>query len=227
MKAQDRCPTNTSPYKRLLTDQMRAHILTDQVDPALADMAALEKVSTGGGSLAQLYFGLGKLLEKEMERLKEKGDSAGLAKKQQSFLKFLNALAASKSGQTYDSLQWVGENMLKLGKAQEAAEVFKRIMDSFGKDEAFVTKSPEMIYRTSIKLAAALREQKQWSEAEEARGGAAPQGEGEGDRAANRRGHAPRSQSRSRRRQVERGVRLVEPDRPVAQHRPSQAPRVL
>ena len=67
-------------------------------------------------------FGLGKLLEKEMDTLKKHGDSAGLARTQGAYQKFLAALVSSKSGQTYESLQWAGENMLKLGHPKEAED---------------------------------------------------------------------------------------------------------
>ncbi|MDR3636162.1 MAG: tetratricopeptide repeat protein [Isosphaeraceae bacterium] len=151
-------PADTQPYKRLMADMLRAHVATDKVDLAMQDMASLEKV--GGGGLAQLYFGLGKLLEKEMDALKQKGDTAGFAKTQQNYLKFLRALAGSTSGQTYESLEWAGENMLKLGEAKEASEIFKdKILDKLKDLPA------DKVYRTNLKLANALREQRQWDEA--------------------------------------------------------------
>jgi tetratricopeptide (TPR) repeat protein len=151
-------PADTQPYKRIMAALLRAHVATDKVDLAMQDMAALEKV--GGGGLAQLYFSLGKLLEKEMDALKQKGDTAGFAKTQQNYLKFLRALAGSTSGQTYESLEWAGENMLKLGEAQEASGIFKDKIIEKIKDLP-----PDKLFRTNLKLANALRDQKQWTEA--------------------------------------------------------------
>lgn len=148
---------DTLPYKRLMADMLRCHVATDKVDLAMQDMASLEKV--GGGGLAHLYFSLGKLLEKEMDTLKQKGDTAGYNKTQQNYLKFLRALAASTSGQTYESLQWAGENVLKLGEAKEAAEIFNKVLTDIKDLPA------DKVFRTNLKLAHALRDQKQWTEA--------------------------------------------------------------
>ena len=149
---------------------LRAHVSDGQVDQALADMAALEKAggAGAGGSLTQLYFSLGKLLQKEMDRLKQTGNSVGLNKTQQAYQKFLSALASSKTGQTYDSLQWAGENMLTLNNAKEAADVFNRILATFGQDQAFLAQpgGNTRILRTRLKLAAALRGQRDFTAAE-------------------------------------------------------------
>ncbi|MFO0909378.1 MAG: tetratricopeptide repeat protein [Isosphaeraceae bacterium] len=161
--------TNTSgpALTRLTSTLLRTHISTNQVDLALADMAALEK--TGGGTnLTQLYFGLGKLLQSEMDALKKKGDSAGLSRTQQSYFKFLSALAASKSGQTFESLQWAGENMLAIGNAREAEGVFLRILETFGKEAAASSpgQPPDRLFRTRLKLSAAYRAQGKFAESE-------------------------------------------------------------
>jgi tetratricopeptide (TPR) repeat protein len=153
---------NPSPaYTRLLSDLLRAHVGANQVDRALADMATLEQSGGSDQDRAQLYFGLGKLLQKEMDRLKEKGDGAGLERTQTAYQKFLSALASSKTGQTYDSLKWAGENMLVLGNAQEAAEVFDAILEKYGKDEKFLAAEGGRgrIVWIQLKRADALREQ--------------------------------------------------------------------
>lgn len=156
-----------APFARLTANLLRAHIGNNQVELAMADMATLEKAG-GGSGLTQLYFGLGKLLEKEMEALKKKGDSAGLNKTRTSFQKFLGALAASKSGQTYESLQWAGEQMLTLGNPKEAEGVFNQILKTYEGDQKFlaVAGSGDRLLRTKLKLAAALRGGHKFGEAE-------------------------------------------------------------
>jgi cellulose synthase operon protein C len=162
----------TSPsgatFARLTADLLRAHIDTYRIDLAMADMAALEKAGGSAAEPTQLYLSLGKLLEKEMDALKKKGDSAGLNRASAAFLKFLTALAQSKSGQTYESLEWVGENMLTLGKPKEAEAVFHQILKTYENDPKFkaVTGSGEAILRTRLKLSAALRGERNFGEAE-------------------------------------------------------------
>ncbi len=160
---------NASPtYTRLMSNLLRAHVATSKVELALADMATLEKAGGSAQDRAQLYFGLGKLLQKEMDRLKEKGDSAGLERTQQTYQKFLTALASSKSGQTYESLRWAGENMLVLGNPKEAAGVFDSILEKYGKDEAFLSAEGGRgrIMWIQLKRATALREMGDVAEAD-------------------------------------------------------------
>jgi cellulose synthase operon protein C len=154
-------------YPRLMATLLRAHVAVSQVDLALADMAALEKTG-GGAGMTQLYFNLGKLLQKEMDALKKKGDTTGLKRTQQAYFKFLSALTASKSGQTYESLQWAGENMLNLGNATEAEAVFEQILKTYGKDDKFLAQpsAADKLLRTRLKLAAALRTAHNFGEAE-------------------------------------------------------------
>ena len=81
-----------------MSNLLRAHVATSKVDLALADMATLEKAGGSGTGPAQLYFGLGKLLQKEMDRLKEKGDSAGLNRTQQTYQKFFDRAGREQVG---------------------------------------------------------------------------------------------------------------------------------
>ncbi|WP_406697281.1 tetratricopeptide repeat protein [Singulisphaera sp. Ch08] len=160
---------STGPaFSRLMAALLRAHINAGQIEKAQADMAVLEKQG-GGANLAQLYFGLGKLLEAEMKVLKDKGDRAGLTKRQADYLKFLTALANAKSGQTYESLQWAGEQMLKIQNPGEAGKIFKRILETMGKDKAFLALegSGNLLLRTRIRYAEALRGQGDYTAAEE------------------------------------------------------------
>lgn len=165
--AKQQSDTSGPAFARLTASLLRAHIGASQVDRAMADMSALEKAG-GGGNLTQLYFGLGKLLQKEMDALQKKGDSAGLNRTRSAYLMFLNALAESKSGQTYESLEWAGENMLKLGKPADAEAVFNRVLKSFETDPKFQSAAgaADRVFRTRIKLCAALRGEKKFGEAE-------------------------------------------------------------
>ena len=47
----------------------------------------------------------------------------------QAYKTFLTTLADSKTGQTYESLQWAGEGLLTLDAYAEAEKVFRRVLD--------------------------------------------------------------------------------------------------
>lgn len=167
-KAAQQSGAASAALQRITAVLLRAHINAGQIEKAQADMATLEKLG-GSGNLAQLYFGLGKLLESEMKALKDKGDSAGLAKRQADYLKFLTALANAKSGQTYESLQWAGEQMLKIQNPRDAGKIFKQILETKGKDKAFLGQpnADNLLLRTRLKYAESLRSQGDYTAAEE------------------------------------------------------------
>jgi len=147
-------------FARLMEAQLKAYITSGQVEPAIASMKALEQ-SGGAASRAQLYFKLGKLLEKELDSLKQKKNTAALSRMHQAYKTFLTTLAESKTGQTYDSLQWAGEGLLTLDADPEAEKVFRRVLDEFTKDPEFLQQANgrAKLLRTRLKLAAALRGQ--------------------------------------------------------------------
>ncbi len=65
-------------YSRLMEAQLTAYIATNQVQQAIAIMKTLEKAG-GGASLTQLYLKLGKLLQKELDALRQKGNTRAFA----------------------------------------------------------------------------------------------------------------------------------------------------
>jgi cellulose synthase operon protein C len=153
-------------FARLMEAQLKAYITSGQVEPAIASMKTLEQ-SGGAASRAQLYFKLGKLLEKELDSLKQKKNAAVLSRMRQAYKTFLTTLADSKTGQTYDSLQWAGEGLLTLDADKEAEKVFRRVLDEFTKDPEFLQQpnGRSRLLRTRLKLAAALRGQKKFDDA--------------------------------------------------------------
>jgi tetratricopeptide (TPR) repeat protein len=147
-------------FARLMESNLLAQIKSGQVEGAIASMKELEQAGSTTGR-AQLYFKLGKLLEKELERLREKKDTVALEKMQQAYRSFLTALTDSKSGQSYESLQWAGESLLALDAGAEAEKVLKRVLnDSISNPEFLkLPGSKERILRTQLKIAGALRSQ--------------------------------------------------------------------
>ena len=120
-------------------------------------MKTLESIGGAGNSAAQLYYELGKLLEREMEALKKRNDRAGLERTQEAYQKFLKALVASKSGQTYQSLQWAGRQPAQARRGQGGrARSSTRILDVYAKDPQFL-KTPNAADRLLLRPAQAGR----------------------------------------------------------------------
>jgi len=153
-------------YSRLMEAYLLAQVNAGQVEPAIASMKAIEAAGADGNR-AQLYFKLGRLLEREMDRLRAKNDAQALEKTRESFRSFLAALTENKTGQTYESLQWAAESLLSLDAGSEAEAVLRRVLVEFGDDPNFLKQSGavEKVLRTKVKLAAALRVQKKFDEA--------------------------------------------------------------
>jgi TolA-binding protein len=146
-------------YSRLMEAQLMAFIGTNQVQQAIATMKTLEQAGGGAAGLTQLYLKLGRLLQRELDALKQKGSSAAYAQMHQSYKTFLTTLAEAKSGQTYESLEWAGESLLSLDAFKDAEDVLRRVLKDFTQDSQFLQQpSGKMsLLRTRLKLAAALR----------------------------------------------------------------------
>ncbi len=147
-----------APFARLMEANLLAQINSGQVELAIASMKALEQSGSTTGR-AQLYFKLGKLLERELSRLEEKKDGAELKAMRQAYHTFLTALAESKSSQTYDALEWAGESLLTLGAGADAEKVLRKVLADAIASPAFRDQpgGKEKVLRTKLKLAAALR----------------------------------------------------------------------
>lgn len=168
LTAAGKAPAIAAMLARALAIRLRGHVAVGQVDQAMGDMNALEQSGGAGGDRAQLYFELGKLLEREMEGLRKKNNAGALQRTQAAYRKFLSALAASKSGQTYESLMWAGTNLLKLGAADEAAEIFDQVLKAYREDAQFLARpgASQRILLVKIKQVSALRQKGALDEAE-------------------------------------------------------------
>lgn len=153
-------------YSRLMEAALSAYIAGNQVEKAIDSMKSLEQGGAATGKV-QLYFRLGKLLEREIDALRQKKDMATLGRLHKSYRTFLMTLAESKTNQTYDSLQWAGESLLRLESSQEAEKVFRRILTEFTQDPQFLQQAAgrSKLLRTKLRLAAALRNQSKFDEA--------------------------------------------------------------
>jgi tetratricopeptide (TPR) repeat protein len=145
-------------YARLIEANLLAQIHSGQVENAIASMKSLEQSGSSGGR-GRLYVELGKLLEKEMSRLRESKNTTALASTQQTYRSFLNAFRESQTEQNYDSLQWAGESLLTIDAGDDAAKALQAALDLAINDPAFQSRpdAKDKILRSKVKLAHAFR----------------------------------------------------------------------
>jgi cellulose synthase operon protein C len=153
-------------FAMLIEAQLKAYIVTGNVDAGIKAMQALEQAG-GAAGRAQLYFKLGKLLERELENVRAKKDTKALTELNRAYKTFLTTVAEAKTGQSYDSLDWAGSSLLSLDASQDAEKVFRRMLSDYSQDTQFMqqTGSQNRLIVTRIKLASALRGQKKFDEA--------------------------------------------------------------
>ena len=110
----------TAPLRAAtLSVLIRAHLAMGRPADAIAEMKALESASPSPAALTQLYYEMSKSLEAEVEAMEARSDPT-LATMRASYATFLDALAASEAGQSYESREWAAEAMLDLAEAGDA-----------------------------------------------------------------------------------------------------------
>ncbi len=155
-------------YARLMEAQLTAQITSNQAQQAIATMKTLEQAG-GRSNLTQLYLKLGRLLQRELDARRQRSTTTAFTQLQAAYKTFLTTLAGSKTGQTYESLEWAGESLLDLEAYQEAADVFQRVLKEFTQDSQFLQQpdARNHLLRTRLKLAAALRGQGELDQADQ------------------------------------------------------------
>lgn len=91
---------------------LRSYIGLQQIEPAIAEMKALEKV--GGEGNTTVFVQLGRQIKQELEGMPagQQRDAVMAA-----FDQFLGSLSRMQQGQTYSSLLWIGETYFGLTEA--------------------------------------------------------------------------------------------------------------
>jgi tetratricopeptide (TPR) repeat protein len=155
-------------YSRLMEAQLKAYIASGKIEPAIASMKSLEEAG-GAAGRAQLYYRLGKLIEQELDRLREKGNTASLTSMHRAYRTFLTTLVESKTGQTFESLVWAGRSLLNLDAYSEAEKVFRRVLTDYTQDPKFLQQSggPTRLLLVRLGLSASLRGQNRLDESED------------------------------------------------------------
>ena len=121
--------------------QLKAYIVTGNVNAAIGSIKALEEAG-GADGRAQLYVNLGKLLEKELENLRAKKNTKALASVSSAYKTILNTVAEGKPGQSFESLYWAGSSLLTLDAHPDAEKVFRRMLSEYSQDAQFLQRGP-------------------------------------------------------------------------------------
>ena len=147
-------------YTAGLSILLRSYLAAGEPAKATGVMTTLEKIAPSKATLTQLYFELGRSLKAELDTLQKAKNQDAYAKSLDAYKLFLQALAASQVGQSFESLLWAGESMLELKMAKPAAELLTKTIDTYSKDEAFLKQpdSANRLLRARLKLVAALRQ---------------------------------------------------------------------
>jgi tetratricopeptide (TPR) repeat protein len=147
-------------YTAGLSILLRSYLAAGEPTQATTVMATLERISPSKSALTQLYFELGRTLKAELENLESSNKGDAYKKTLDAYRQFLQALASSQVGQSFDSLEWAGESLLDLKLPKEAAELFERVLKTYAEDPAFLKQedSPNKLLRARRKLVSALRQ---------------------------------------------------------------------
>ena len=150
---------------RLMEAQLTAFIGTNQVQQAIATMKALDRPEAEPACPSSTSSSAGS--SRDARHAPTEGKLWGLCQMHLAYKTFLTTLAASKTGQTYESLEWAGESLVTLDANKEAEEVLRRVLKEFTQGSQFLQQpnGRGKLLRTRLKLAAAPRGQREADQA--------------------------------------------------------------
>jgi tetratricopeptide (TPR) repeat protein len=133
-------------------------------------MKQLESLGETGASVTQLYFELGRSLQRELDALGARTDAPSQARYTQTrdaYIQFLKALAGSESGQTFDSLLFAAQSLLDVGQPAEALPVLDRLLTTYATDSDFLSRpdAESKLLLVRLRKARALYQGEQFIEA--------------------------------------------------------------
>jgi tetratricopeptide (TPR) repeat protein len=147
----------TEAYKLAL----RAYIAVNpqQLSKAEAAMDSLEKLVQGAGdaksaeSLTAIYISLGRELEQHLQDLRKSGRTKQLDEVSKAFEVFLDRVTKRDTGNSYASLNWVGQTYFSLGAgldegdgkgtSKKAVAYFKKATEAYQRMLAMAEKDPK------------------------------------------------------------------------------------
>lgn len=169
-------------YKLALRAEIAA--TPPQLKKAEAAMASLEKLVKGNGdakaaeNLTAIYVILGKQLQEHQQLLQKQNKVKESIAASQAFGIFLDRVAKRTAGQSYGSLNWVGESYFNLGAATEVAGLatpagqadfekaaaYARVLELAGKDPKY-KEQPDALFGVRLRLAECYRHAGKFDEA--------------------------------------------------------------
>ncbi len=154
---------------RALLALLRSAITAKELRAAEDAMKAIEATGKDLAQITRVYLDLGRQLQAEMERLRSLGDNAKYERTRDSYVAFLNQMAARREGQSFVTLQWTGEAFFGLEMYEQAAARFSEIANRSLSDPKFIDQSKrenrEALLQVKLRWIASLRSQKRFNEA--------------------------------------------------------------
>ena len=149
-------------------------------------MDALEKLVKGAGdakaaeNLTAIYISLGRELEQHLQDLRKSGHTKELDDVSQAFEVFLDRVTKRDAGNSYASLNWVGETYFSLGNGfddgtgkssakatayfKRATDAYRRVLEIAAKDPKF-KEQPDSLNGIRLRLADCYRRSGSYDEA--------------------------------------------------------------
>lgn len=154
---------------RTLIALLRGCIATKDLRSAEETMRSIEGTGKDLGQITRVYLDLGKQLQAEMERLSALGDKVKFELTRDSYVAFLNQMAARREGQTFMTLWWTGEAFFGLGMYDQSAGRFGEIVKRTLADPKFLDQAKlenrSALLQAKLRYVTSLRKQRRFTEA--------------------------------------------------------------
>lgn len=165
---------------------LRVYVAAQQLEKAEAVMGELEKAAAAGDRetaqrLTQIYINLARQLQESLRRLRQEGKTSEAQALTQAFELFLNEIRKREAGNTFTSLNWVGETFYNMAASLEggseedrqkasqyyksAAAVYLDLLKKIRADKTGEFAPPNASTTIELRLAAALRGMGRYEEA--------------------------------------------------------------
>lgn len=145
---------------------LRAYIAQNDLPNAEKVMAQIEADGRDTAEITLLFQAMAARLKEELDRLVRLGDRAGADRARQSFVAFLERLAARQAGQTFEGLNWVATAFYGLGAYDKAEATFRDMLTRFPEVAGDPARKREMT-AVNLRLATSLRMQRRFAAAHE------------------------------------------------------------
>lgn len=128
----DACPAEAEPPLRIrvLTTALQCYIRQGKLEEAdnLVALIVRQKGQEKAGNVTLVLVSLANRLKEQIERIRASGDAARLEQTAAAFEKFLDNIASREAGQNVQSLVFLGNSFVELGRHAKAVALFERAL---------------------------------------------------------------------------------------------------